>query len=194
MNLRPLALALLASSLALPTHAAPPTGGSRLSGKTTQLAPVAGLSTYASQVLTLPTGIPETFRMKVNVAGRERTLELFRVSLRLPDAKLLVQTDAGLEERPLPPHRTYRGTVVGAEGSGVALSLIDGRVWGMIDLGDPDAPRYTIQPLDELQPGADRRAHAIYRSSDVQVTGGRCGFDEAGLALPDWLEGGIIPA
>lgn len=196
MNLQTVSLGLLACSIGLLAAAAPPAGGGKkLGAKATQLAPISSLSSYQSHLLALPGGIPETFRVTLPIAGRERTLELFRTSLRHADAKLLVQTEAGLEEQPLPPHRTYRGTVVGEEGSGVALTLNEGRIWGMVDLGVPETPRYTIQPLDELQPGADPRAHAVYSSAEVLPSGGRCGFDEAGLALPDWLlDGGMAPA
>ncbi len=194
MNLRPVALGVLAASITVLAAWAPPTGGNQFGTTTRRLAPAATLSNYRSQLLSLPAGIPDSFRVTVPIAGRDRTLEVFRTSLRSTDAKLIVQTDEGLVEQPLPPHRTYRGTVVGAEESGVALTLVNGRIWGMVDLGEPDAPRYTIQPLDELQPGAHRRAHAIYTSDDVLPIGGHCGFDEAGLALPDWLlEGGVAP-
>lgn len=152
---------------------------------------VAGLTAYEMVTLDLPAGIPERVEFDLLFEGRRERVVLVRTSLRSPKARLLVDRGGGvLVEEPLPPHRTYRGTVVSdgaAKGARVSASVIDGQLRAMLDLSDGTL---WVQPMGDLVGGRDAREHAVYRKSAVTPIGDfRCGNDTAGLDLPDWMLG-----
>ena len=176
-----------AASAAAPLEAAPPKG--RGNAKVSNTLPaIRDFYRYSAARLELPTGIPEEFEVTVTIGGKAETLRLFRTSLRSPDAKMLLDLGNGnYQEAPLPPHRTYRGTVA-STGVGVSASLIDGKLWAMIDM--PEATWY-VQPMSDVVAGRATNEHVVFSRNDVAPVGAAsCGFDGANLALPDWMTGG----
>ncbi|MDZ4753537.1 MAG: M12 family metallo-peptidase [Phycisphaerae bacterium] len=134
--------------------------------------------------LTLPPGIPEQFDTVVTLDNEEVTLRLFRYSLRSPTAQLFVDHGGGnVEQVPLPPARTYRGSMLGEAESAVAASLIDGRLTAFLERGD--GTRWHIEPLANLDAAAPADAHVSYRESDALSSGLMCGNDLYDLAKPD---------
>jgi len=184
-------LAALAVSLPLPDAALAQDGAPKMPR-------IDGLVGYSIEPLAVPTGIPETAEIKIELNGRQETLMLTRTSLRSAKARLLLDRGNGvLEEAPLPPHRTYRG-IVASTGAPVSASIIDGALSAMIDVpGDT----VFVQPAKEFAALRGRTGHVVYRRSQVHPIGDhRCGNDEAKLAEPDWMlnlptdpaEGGVV--
>ena len=105
----------------------------------------------------------EPRRLLVPLALDDRTLllELRPQSQRAPGCELWVDLGGGVvEERPLPPPRTYRGEVVGTPGSFVTASLrADGRLSARIRMG---LDVWSVQPWSDLSPDPDPRLHAVY--------------------------------
>jgi len=146
-----------------------------------------GVAKYEVQRVEVPSGIPETADISFELDGRMETIHLVRTSLRSPKARLLLDRGHGvLEEAPLPPHRTYRGTLL-STGTIASASIIDGRLTAMIDL---PSDTVFIQPASELLPGRKASEHVVYRHAHVHPIGDhRCGNDEVKLAAPDWMLG-----
>lgn len=179
---RPLALTALACTLFIPAAQsmagdAPPKGG--------ETPRIEGVSAYEIQSIAVPAGIPESVDIKFELNGRMETVHLVRTSLRSPKARLLLDRGNGtLEEAPLPPHRTYRGTLL-STGTVASASIIDGRITAMVDL---PSDTLFIQPASELIPGRKAGEHVIYRHANVHPIGDhRCGNDEFKLGVPDWM-------
>ena len=179
---RPLALTALACTLLMPAAQsmagdAPPKGG--------ETPRIEGVSAYEIQSIAVPAGIPESVDIKFELNGRMETVHLVRTSLRSPKARLLLDRGNGtLEEAPLPPHRTYRGTLL-STGTVASASIIDGRITAMVDL---PSDTLFIQPASELIPGRKAGEHVIYRHAHVHPIGDhRCGNDEVKLGVPDWM-------
>ncbi|MFO0872557.1 MAG: M12 family metallo-peptidase [Phycisphaerales bacterium] len=135
-------------------------------------------------LLTLPDGTPEEFEAIVMLGDEPVTMQLYRRSLRSPGARLLVDHGGGnVDTPPLPPHRTYRGTIVGEPGAGVACSLVDGALTAIVERAD--GTRWHIEPLANLLPGAPAGPHVSYRAEDVIGSGGLCGNDFFKLGKAD---------
>ena len=92
---------------------------------------VEGVRRFDVQRLEVPAGMPDTVAITVQIDGKREVLRLTRTSLRSGNAKLLLDKGNGvLEEAPLPPHRTYRGTV---ESNGAPIHLT-GKEYGILEL------------------------------------------------------------
>lgn len=193
-----LSLALIASATAA-EGLAPPKGGNNSKTKATQAqgakadAPLTlpGLTDFTVADLVIPTGIPETTEITVTLGGQRETLRLVRTSQRSVNAKLLLDEGNGaLREVPLPPFRTYRGTLVSNLDVRLSASVIDGKLWAMIDAVEGT---WFIQPLSDYTPDARATAHVVYRHDHVLPVAGTCGGDGANLSLPDWVSEGFDP-
>ncbi|MBT8485452.1 MAG: hypothetical protein HKO59_15890 [Phycisphaerales bacterium] len=142
---------------------------------------IAGVAAYELQALTLPPAAeePRAFNTRVTLDGVEYELELEPYSVRAADFAVLVPDgDGGLTEHPVGPPATYRGVVLNAPGSAVALSRVGDELTGTIRLGADD-DFYAIQPLAELGvTGFAGGDHVTYRSADVEATDHRCGADD----------------
>lgn len=146
---------------------------------------VEGVRRFDVQRLEVPAGMPETVAINVQIGGKREVLRLTRTSLRSGNAKLLLDKGNGvLEEAPLPPHRTYRGTVE-SNGALVSASIIDGRLSAMVDMpGDT----WFVQPRSDFEPGYTGTEHIVYgRAAVTPFDDFRCGNDEYKLGLPDWM-------
>ncbi|MFZ9881377.1 MAG: hypothetical protein ACO3QC_08250, partial [Phycisphaerales bacterium] len=144
-----LAAAGLTASAALAMQVPPKGGGTG----TPSLPPIETLTEYSAARLAVPSGIPERIDLVVPIDGRNETLRLFRTSLRSAKAKLYLDRGGGvLEEAPLPPHRTYRGTVA-SNGAGVSASVIDGKLWAMIDFPEEQGGTRFVQPMSDFVAG-----------------------------------------
>jgi len=181
-----LAAAGLSASVALAMQAPPKGGGTGAPS----LPPIETLTEYSAARLAVPSGIPERVDLVVPIDGRNETIRLFRTSLRSAKAKLYLDRGNGmLEEAPLPPHRTYRGTVA-SNGAGVSASIIDGKLWAMIDFPEEQGGTRFVQPMSDFVAGRPANEHAVFRHSSCVNTGGHiCGQDQVRLALPDWTNG-----
>jgi hypothetical protein len=146
-----------------------------------------GILRYDTQQIAVPAGIPESAEIKVEINGTVETLRLVRTSLRSDKAKLLLDRGNGkMEEAPLPPHRTYRGTVA-SNGALVSASIIDGRLTAMIDM--PEST-YFVQPMSDFGAARGSTAHVVHSHADVApFDDHRCGYDEYKMPLPDWMLG-----
>ena len=187
------AMSTVFPSAVFATELAPPKGGASAptapSAKPRLLIP--DLVDFSTARINVPTGIPEIAEVVVPVEGQYLTLRLFRTSLRTTDARLLLDRGNGVyEEAPLPPHRTYRGTVtsIGASyGAQVAASVIDGKLWATIDLANETI---FVQPTSDFDPSRTTNEYVIYSHGDVVPRDfHRCGNDDANLASPDWMLG-----
>ena len=191
LTLLPLTTTLTAGGLAEATDVGK--GGSGAEGGSGAKAlRIEGVSRYTTQRLDVPRGIPDTVAIVVELGGKRETLRLTRTSLRAGKARLLLDKGNGvLEEAPLPPHRTYRGTVE-SNGALVSASIVDGRLSAMIDMPEDT---YYVQPMSDFTSrGADAAGasaeHVVYgRAAVAPFDDLRCGNDEYKLGEPDWMLG-----
>ena len=113
-----------------------------------------------------------------------RTLHLEPHSIRALDFQVLVQGDDGIL-RPVdpPPVRTYRGWVEGVDGSVIAGSVVDGKLWALIRM--PDGEVWNVEPLSEItdDPDAPAGAHITYRGDDVEPRENFCGVPDDALPV-----------
>ena len=129
----------------------------------------------------------DPFEMSLNIEGADYTLDLRPHSVRSADFQLLVADDDGIHEEEPAPHRTYRGVVLDADGSeiagsGVAASLNDGKLTGLIDLNDGQT--WYIDSLVDVGLPAQSNEHALYKGIDSLPHDRRCGVDDmAGVIL-----------
>ena len=147
---------------------------------------IPGMTAYTSAAIAVPTGIPEEVEIQIPFEGRIETIRLFRTSMRSAGFKVLVDRGGGeLVEEAAPPHRTYRGSVL-SDGTPVAASIVDGKLTAMIPAG---GDIIWVQPSSDFFAGRPANEHVVYRRSDLAPMDGRCGIDDSGLALPDWMNG-----
>ncbi len=197
--LLPLTLAATTALGSAAPSIAPPKGGGNTGTKRTQAeAPKAdttlvipSLSQFTVSDLAVPTGVPEFVEIVVTLDGQMETLRLQRTSMRSAHAKLILDEGAqGMREVPLPPARTYRGTLASNLDVRVAASVIDGKLWAMIDAVDGT---WFVQPLSDFVAGSRPQSHVAYRHDHVLPLEGSCGTDNANLSLPDWVTDGFDP-
>lgn len=102
-----------------------------------------------------------------------RTLELVSESVRTPDYELLTQRPDGsyvsLEPGPV---NTFRGRILGIDGSGVAASLQDDGLHAVMRL--PDGRRQWLEPIGTRVAGAAADHYVLYHDDDVLPSGGTC--------------------
>ena len=179
---------LALSATAAGKEAAPP---SKPGKPTTALAAakpiLESLTKYSSVRLSVPSGIPEQVEIAVPINGVMETLRLYRTSLRSANARMILDRGNGvMEDAPLPPYRTYRGTIA-SNGARVAASVIDGKLWAYIDL--PDDTIF-VQPMSDFDGRRPANEHVVFSHADVvPMDNHRCGVDDAGLGAPDWTLG-----
>ncbi|MBL9148906.1 MAG: hypothetical protein JNM94_09460 [Phycisphaerae bacterium] len=144
------------------------------------------LSSFELQTLVLPQGNPSTFITTLSLGGRLHTISGELFTLRSPDCQVIVDEGNGkMVSIPLSPPRTFRGQVNDVPGSGLAMSLIDGTLAGLIEI--PGEGMYYVQPARDLDPSFPASAHIVYRTGDVLPNPEmRCGNDMVDLALPQW--------
>lgn len=129
--------------------------------------------------------------------GLRWDLDLERVSARAPGYRVRLLTPQGLQDIAPGPDLAFRGHIRGRPGSRVRLSMGDGRVTGFIDAGDGD--KTFLEPLDMIDPGETRSAHAVYRQSDLVLPpGAACGWrpeTDPGFTggVPNPLPGRSVP-
>ncbi|MHC4992417.1 MAG: hypothetical protein ACYTGC_15705, partial [Planctomycetota bacterium] len=108
------------------------------------------------------------------VDGLPTLMVLEPTSVRSEHYQLLVQDGSGRLRAAAPgPERTYRGSLVGLEGSAVAASLLEDGLHARVRL--PDGEEYWIEPLAGRVPGAAASDYALYTGRDV-LTPGACGL------------------
>lgn len=129
----------------------------------------------------------QTTSVAMRLGDENVTLNLSRHSVRSANFRFLVQTEAGIEERPAPPEKTWRGWVAGRPGSRASASIVDGRMHAHVTL---DGTTYWIQPMRDFDAKAEARAHAVYKHSDVLPGNETCGLDLAPGAAVAGFSGG----
>lgn len=131
---------------------------------------------YELVSLDLPRSLNEWMLLELPVAGTLQTLDLRRQSVRAPGYEVLVDRGGGeLVSAPVPPVRTYRGTVRGLSESAVAASpLHDGWV-AAVRL--TRAETWFVAPLAEAIPGASSDQHLVYRPLISVLERYECGTD-----------------
>ena len=141
------------------------------------------LSRFEFQAPPLPAVGAEAFETVVVVNGLAHEVALRRHSVRAPGFRVVLAGENGaIEEIVPPPPATYRGTVVGAPGSLVAASLVDGQLTAFAVM--PDGRGWSIQPADTLVPGAPADLHVAYDHADVRPDATTCGTDADGGGAP----------
>ncbi len=123
-------------------------------------------------------GAPHTvLSARVPIASKTYTLELEPHAVRAGGYRVYVQrADGSLEEHPPGAPHTYRGRLVGVEGSLVAASVEADGLHARIIL--PDGDEYWVEPVAARVPGAAPNAHAVYRGDDVIPSTARCDAHE----------------
>ncbi len=115
----------------------------------------------------------DSIRAVVPVGEELRTLELIRESVRAPHYQLLSQQpdDSYVQLEP-GPIRTYRGRILGIDGSLVAASLQEDGLHAMMLL--PDGTRQWLEPIGAQVAGAAANHYVLYHDDDVPSSGATC--------------------
>jgi hypothetical protein len=172
---------LLAAAGVPPTKpSAPPSRGT-----TSRPLHIPELKRFVTTDLTLPAGLPERFEVTLPIGGQNLTIVALHRSLRSGAFQAFVQDERGLTPVDVPAPRTYRGSVPAVENSGVAVSLNEGKLTGLIDLGD--AGMWYVQPASDFDPAQPANRHVVYDARDAIAPNGICGNGLFDLALPDWM-------
>ena len=131
------------------------------------------VSHYELQRLEVPAAAGERMFVELELEGQPITLDLRPHSLRAPDFQLLVQgADGALRPTEAPAPTTFVGEVVGLEGSWVRAARGPVGLDALIELSD--GMRFSVQPLSEVEPGADPAMHVVFDARD-DFTTGQCG-------------------
>lgn len=145
------------------------------------------LRAYELQEVAVPVNGGSSELLFVEAGGVPMALDLRPHSLLARDFRLLVQTERGIEEHPVPPTSTYRGTVVDVPGSAVYASIDRGGLHARILL--PWQQELWIQPVDENPTGLASALHLVYDQRDVVPGNETCG---AG-GTPSVRDGAVVP-
>lgn len=122
----------------------------------------------------LPKTNDKTFGIKVLFGTTLYELKLDRFEVRSPDFKLIVDDGKKQQVVATPPCVTYRGEVVGQNGSFVAASLVGGQLWALVQLKQNDG-LWGIQPVNEVNQTAAAQTHIVYHSTKNNAPAGKCG-------------------
>lgn len=134
-----------------------------------------GLTGFQLTEIEEHTALADLLQVPVTIDGRVELMVLERRSIRAPGFKILVDKGAGeLEEAPLPPVKTYVGSLDGVEGSIVSASLHDG-VTAQIRIDGPFPKDFNVQPLSSIFAGAPESAHVVFTAAQVVEDGRLCG-------------------
>ncbi|MCC6970720.1 MAG: hypothetical protein IT434_10910 [Phycisphaerales bacterium] len=105
--------------------------------------------------------------------GEELLLDLEPASVRAPGFTLQSSRAGQMIDLPTPSVTTHRGQIVDRPGSLVAVSFVASGVHAVIDPGDGTI--WYMQPLVEIDAGANPIDHVVYRSDAIKATGHSCG-------------------
>ncbi|RJP37480.1 MAG: hypothetical protein C4547_05585 [Phycisphaerales bacterium] len=135
------------------------------------------VSDWSIQRLNVPDAEPAPVDVDVALDGVTRRLHLAPHSLRSTDFTVHVETSPGVFVTEAPPApRTYRGYVEGMEDAAVAASILDGRLYAVVDRGHGDV--WAVQPLVDTFEHAPADAHLVFHSSDLIAIDGVCGNED----------------
>lgn len=106
------------------------------------------------------------------------------VTMVLPGASITIASETGVETRPLPLIRAFRGVVAGRpDDSEVRLTVNDDFLYGFVRVGDRS---HFIEPLRYHFKDAEKAQFVLYDAADVLVSkDSRCGNDEIAGKLTD---------
>lgn len=159
-----------------------------------QLNPDLSLAESTAFVLRIDSKPGAPLNVSVPIAGTVQSLELAPYSVRAPDYELWVQQPDGsyVVTRPSPV-RTLRGRVAEVDGSSVAASLRDERLFARIIL--PDGANWWVEPMVSNVASAEPGEHLVYRDDDVLPSGGTCiALDPPGLVATRHQPKRSVPA
>jgi len=174
-----IASAALVTATASAATAQPDHGGAldanREAALMTAVADELRLSDLTLQYMEPPENPPASFEFTLDGAGL--TVSLRRYSVRADDFHVYVPDVNGkLVEVPPPPVSTYRGEVVGVDGSAVSASLNGAGLTAMVHL--PDDTVLAVQPVSDVVPHAPPGWHVVYFADSVDAGPWVCGNDD----------------
>lgn len=124
--------------------------------------------------LDLPARAHGPLRLDLPLEGEDVPVRLTPVSLRADDFALLVRSDGSPAQAVTPPApTTMRGVIEDRPGSGVAASLGESGLSGLII--DAGGNRTWIEPARTFSEEAEPLDHVIYRADDLVPDGATCG-------------------
>jgi hypothetical protein len=125
-------------------------------------------------------------RIPVDLDGRRVTLSLAPSALRAPGFRLRVAANGALHDVPAPAPASVRGTVVEMPGSVVGGTIRNGQLRAAIALADRRV--FHVEPLSEVESGADPTRHAIYAAEDAIGSEGTCAATGLGELVAPGLD------
>lgn len=132
---------------------------------------------YAAELTTVKTPEQrEPFSMSMTLEGEDYVFFMQPNDVRADSYKLLVDNGTELVPQPRSESVTWRGTVFSSLGpvndGFVAVSIVDGRMSGLINLG-ASVGGFGIQSVQEFDATASAESHFVYHTADV-VPFGEC--------------------
>ena len=160
---------------------------------------IPGVASHELVEIDCPKELAARTTVVVPIDGIDRTLDLYRYSLRAADFELLVHDGVQLNLVEAPPHRTYRGTVRDMPGSSVRATILENGLGARITLGQGLGDRW-VQPISTLESdgimppeGSTEETHVVMTGvKSAFIDGHRCGNDLYDLGTPDQpTDGGL---
>ncbi len=134
------------------------------------------------QKLVLPVDGIDGFEVEVKLGENRERISLRRHDMRAAGYKLLISDENGIREAEPGIVSTYRGRVVGDEGSVVAATLRNGQVEAVIHMSDGE--RFGIHPTRKIDADFDAASHVVYDTDDLLGRDVSCGVTAIPLAAP----------
>ena len=151
-----------------------------------------GVDRYTLQTFDVPFDIGDPWSFDVVMGGIAYSVAMHPHSMRSDWFEVIVVGADGVHQRVEPPPiRTMKGEVIGLPGSSVRGALVDGGVECVVTF--PDGSTWGVQPLSQVQAGAQRGVHVVYDNAHVVEPGGLCG---GAIEVPGLVEravsGGMV--
>lgn len=124
------------------------------------------------QDLLLPQVGVEQLLLQVWLGNQLQTLQLHRHDVRAPDFQLQVDDGTGIHTVPTPLCTTFQGDLLAVPGSAAAVSIVGGRLRGIVLDGQQ---QWGIQPLADVDPNAAAARHIVFRDADLTNLPFHCG-------------------
>lgn len=126
--------------------------------------------------------IPATrqpFRFQVSLGGTLHTVQIEPNDVRTPDFQLLVDDGTAIRRVPTPPSVTWVGGVIGLPDSRAAVTVVDGKLDGIVSLDRHDHQLWGIESVASLDLSRPVTEHVVYTTLHSHTPGATCGTDHA---------------
>src|ERR1043166_4026236 len=125
-----------------------------------------GITAYSLEPITPVIARGGGFVVTLDLGGRAYAAQFLPDATNSPDCQMVLEDGSATPAIvPAPPSSTYRGTIAGVPGSLCSGSLVNGQLTAVVIL--PGVGSWSVLPLTEVWPGADKTTHIVSSNDDV---------------------------